>query len=59
MLIAVPKGSEAIDAVTEAQGAAAQLNWSSPEVAQRLAMPFKRTDEVLKDRSDQEFPRIR
>jgi len=51
MLIIVPDGSEAIDKVTEAFGAAAHLNWSSPEVAQRIPMPFKRTDEVLKARS--------
>ena len=59
MLIVVPEGSRAIDAVTEAFGVAAHLNWSSPEVAQRLPMPFKRTDEVLRARSEQEIRRIR
>jgi hypothetical protein len=38
---------------------AAQLNWSSPRVAQRLPLPLKRTDEELTARSDQEIRRIR
>ena len=38
---------------------AAQLNWSSPGVAQRLPLPLKRTDEELAARSDQEIRRIR
>jgi hypothetical protein len=38
---------------------AAQLNWSSPGVAQRLPLPLKRTDEELTARSDQEIRRIR
>ncbi len=37
----------------------AQLNWSSPGVAQRLPLPLKRTDEELTARSDQEIRRIR
>lgn len=59
MLIVVQESSSAIDAVTQALGISAHLNWSSPEVAQRLPMPFKRTDEVLKARSEQELRRIR
>jgi hypothetical protein len=38
---------------------AAQLNWSSPMVAQRLPLPFKRTDEELTARAAQEIRRIR
>lgn len=37
----------------------AQLNWSSPGVAQRLPLPLKRTDEELTARSDQEIRRIK
>lgn len=32
----------------------AQLNWSSPTVAQRLSLPFKRTDDELKSKKQQE-----
>ena len=39
--------------------AAAQLNWSSPSVAQRLPLPFKRTDDELSARLSQEIRRIR
>ncbi len=39
--------------------AAAQLNWSSPTVAQRLPLPFKRTDDELTERAAQEIRRIR
>ena len=39
--------------------AAAQLNWSSPGVAQRFSLPFKRTDDELKARAAQEIRRIR
>ena len=38
--------------------AGAQLNWSSPAVAQRLPLPFKRTDEELVARAAQEVRRI-
>jgi len=38
---------------------AAQLNWGSPGVAQKLPLPFKRTDEELKARSAQEIRRTR
>ncbi|HYG82670.1 MAG TPA: hypothetical protein VD861_19905 [Pyrinomonadaceae bacterium] len=46
------------DAV-EAEHAASQLNWSSPTVAQRLGLPFKRTDEELKARAQQQIKHIR
>lgn len=38
---------------------AAQLNFSSPTVAQRLLLPLKRTDEELSARSAQEIKRLR
>jgi hypothetical protein len=37
----------------------AQLNYSSPGVAQRLAAGLKRTDEELKTRAAQEIGRIK
>ena len=37
---------------------AAQLNWSSPGVAQRLPLPLKRTDEELSIRASQEIRRV-
>ena len=39
--------------------AAAQLNWSSPRVAQRLPLPAKRNDEELKKRASQEIRRLK
>ncbi|MFQ5884726.1 MAG: hypothetical protein ACE5IO_06465 [Thermoplasmata archaeon] len=39
--------------------ATAQLNWSSPRVAQRLPLPSKRTDDELRERAAQEIRRIR
>ena len=39
--------------------ASAQLNWSSPDVAQRLPLPMKRTDEELNFRMSQEIRRVR
>ncbi len=39
--------------------AGAQLNWSSPRVAQRLPLTLKRTDEELKARAAQEIRRLR
>ncbi len=47
-----------LDAAQAAFGAA-QLNWSSPGVAQRLPLPFKRTDDELAARAAQEIRRIR
>jgi hypothetical protein len=38
--------------------ASAQLNWSSPGVAQRLPLELKRTDDELAARADQEIRRI-
>lgn len=37
----------------------AQLNWSSPGVAQRLTLPLKRTDEELESKATQQIRRIR
>lgn len=45
------------DAV-EAEHTASHLNWSSPTKAQRLGLPFKRTDEELKARVQQEIRHI-
>ena len=56
LIVAVNGG--AVGDATDALAASAQLNWSSPGVAQRLPLPFKRTDEVLKKRSEQEIRRI-
>lgn len=39
--------------------ASAQLNWSSPDVAQRLPLPLKRTDEELEARMSQEIRRVK
>jgi hypothetical protein len=46
-----------INSVGESTFISAQLNWSSPTVAQRLLLPLKRTDEELKARSSQEVRR--
>ena len=59
MLIVAPDAKTPVGEATDALAASAQLNWSSPGVAQRLPLPFKRTDEVLKKRSEQEIRRIR
>jgi hypothetical protein len=37
----------------------AQLNWSSPGIAQRLTLPLKRTDEELESKATQQIRRIR
>ena len=39
--------------------ASAQLNWSSPDVAQHLPLPLKRTDEELEARMSQEIRRVK
>ena len=39
--------------------AVAQLNYTSPKVAQRLPFPMKRTDDELKRRLSQEIKRIK
>ena len=43
----------------QANFSGAQMNWSSPRVAQRLHIGMKRTDEDLKSRSAQEVRRLR
>lgn len=58
LLVMALDGSVPVEDATAALAASAQLNWSSPAVAQRLPLPFKRTDEVLKKRSEQEIRRI-
>lgn len=55
-------GNGRCSAILEAAAAAfaaAQLNWSSPTVAQRLPLPLKRTDDELTARAAQEIRRIR
>lgn len=39
--------------------ATAQLNWSSPRVAQRLPVPIRRTDQILEERRAQEIRGLR
>ena len=39
--------------------ASSQLNWSSPDVAQHLPLPLKRTDEELDARMSQEIRRVK
>lgn len=51
-------GCEQLLNVTEAMAIGAQLNWSSPSVAQRLPLVFKRTDDELQIRAAQEIRRI-
>jgi hypothetical protein len=46
-------------AATEGTFMSAQLNWSSPIVAQRLPLPLKRADEDLTARAAQEIRRLR
>jgi hypothetical protein len=58
LLIGNGGGDQTMDAA-EAFFAGAQLNWSSPRVAQRLLLPLKRTDEELVARAAQEIRRIR
>ncbi len=55
-------GNGRCPAILDAAGAAfaaAQLNWSSPTVAQRLPLALKRTDDELTARAAQEIRRIR
>ena len=58
LMITCESGRESLIAVTEAVFVSAQLNWSSPTVAQRLPLVFKRTDEELQIRAAQEIRRI-
>jgi hypothetical protein len=59
LLIVAGEGCGAVADVTDSLAASAQLNWSSPGVAQRLPLPFKRTDEELKSRAEEEIRRSR
>jgi len=52
-------GQTNMNAVVQDVVAAAQLNFSSPKVAQRLLLPLKRTDDELKARAAQEIRRIK
>ena len=58
MLAATSCGTDVLRAA-EAVFAVAQLNWSSPRVAQRLPLPLKRTDDELRARAAQEVRRLR
>ena len=58
MAITCQEGRESLIRATEAVSISAQLNWSSPTVAQRLPLFFKRTDEELQIRAAQEIRRI-
>jgi hypothetical protein len=58
LVITCEEGRESLTRVTEAVAISAQLNWSSPTVAQRLPLFFKRTDEELQIRAAQEIRRI-
>ena len=59
LLIVAGEGCGAVADVTDSLAASAQLNWSSPGIAQRLPLPFKRTDEELKSRAEEEIRRSR
>ena len=56
MIVGNRRCSDVID-VAQATFAGAQLNWSSPRVAQRLPLHAKRADEDLKERAAQEIKR--
>jgi hypothetical protein len=58
MLVANDESTDML-AVANDVFATAQLNWSSPRVAQRLPLPSKRTDDGLRERAAQEIRRIR
>jgi hypothetical protein len=58
MLVANDESTDML-AVASDVFATAQLNWSSPRVAQRLPLPSKRTDDELRERAAQEIRRIR
>lgn len=57
-LLLVHSDGKAILPIAEAAFAGCQLNWSSPGVAQRLPLIFKRTDEDLENRLAQEIRKI-
>lgn len=58
ILVATSEGVDMVRA-TRFVHSAAQLNWSSPRVAQRFPLPLKRTDDDLRNRSAQEIKRYR
>lgn len=58
MLIANDESTDML-AVASDVFATAQLNWSSPRVAQRLPLPSKRTDDELQERAAQKIRRAR
>ncbi|MDZ7290663.1 MAG: hypothetical protein ONB44_13910 [candidate division KSB1 bacterium] len=58
MLVAHDEKTD-LTAVVKDVAATAQLNFSNPRVAQRLPLPFKRTDDELKNRAAQEIRRIK
>ena len=59
MLVAHRDDIDDMFAISQDVHSAAQLNWSSPRVAQRLPIALKRTDEELTNRAGQEIRRIR
>ena len=59
LTLAAVGGGTNLPAAAYSAFAAAQLNWSSPRVAQRYPLPLKRTDEELEARAAQEIRRIR
>jgi hypothetical protein len=58
VLVAQCNNEGLIDAA-QAIFSGAQLNWSSPNVAQRLSLSLRRTDEELKTRTAQQIGRFR
>lgn len=58
LIVANGHCNNVIDAA-QANFSGAQMNWSSPRVAQRLHIGMKRTDEDLKSRSAQEVRRLK
>lgn len=59
MLIVANGHCENVIDAAQANFCGAQMNWSSPRVAQRLHVGMKRTDEDLKSRSAQEVRRLK
>jgi hypothetical protein len=58
MAVSCEASADRLVKVIQATAAAAQLNWGSPGVAQRLPIIFKRTDEELDIRYAQEIRRV-
>jgi hypothetical protein len=59
MMIVARSESNDMRNVAEYVHGTAQLNWSSPRVAQKLPLPLKRTDDELKNRAAQEIRRTK